>query len=308
MSTSPNPVPAAAPGTPAPAARTESSFRSYSVAGVGRVVGYGLIATFACDLPQIVYGYIQRPLDAAADATLVTQTIGRVSIPMIGFGLIFGWPAHDAPRWDRVLRKLLSYFMLLSALASLMLAGVAVSAGVRQYRRASAEVDFRANQRSSALSRLNSQLATLNGEALRTTYNAVVHPAPGAPLPPIAQMRQQIGAGIPSAIDGINSSSQAAHAEGRRQEIISTTRFIGDGLVAAVVFFVLWEASHSARSYRIFRQRGAPTLSVEGAVIGGLANVGRKIESIRILPDPEGWSWYRRLRRKWRHRKEKRDR
>jgi len=303
MSLPPSPVPAPAPGSTPPAVRTESKIRTYSISGAGRVVGYGLVGVFLCDLPQVIYDYLQRPLDPAADASLVTQIVGRISIPMIGFGLIFGWPVSDAPRWERALRKVLSYFMLLSALGCVALAGVAVSAGIRQYRRAAAEVEFRANQRTATLNRLVGELNVLNGESLRVTYSSVIRPAAGTPPPPAAEMRKQIAAAIPAAIDGINHTTQATRVGGLHQEIVSTCRFIGEGIIGAVIFFVLWEASAPARSYRIFRQRGGPNLAVEGAVMDGLASVGRKLEGIRIFPDPEGWAWYRRLRRKLRHRK-----
>ena len=66
--------------------------------------------------------------------------------------------------------------------------------------------------------------------------------------------------------------------------------------------FVLWEGSYTVRAFRIFRQKDAPGLGVEAAVIGGIGKLGRKIEGIRILPNWEEFAWYRRIRRKWRHR------
>lgn len=290
----------------APAPRAERALRSYSVSGFTRVIGYGLVGMFLVDLPGIALAYLQRPFDPQMDGTLVSQVLERVGVPLIGLAFIFGWEAHDLPRWERILRKFISQMMLVCALLCLGLSGVAISAGVRNYTRAAIVVDFRANQRAAALTQLGKQINSLTGQPLRSTYETVVHPDPKLPLPAPAEMQKQIAVAMPADIDGLYVTARATKAQGKRQEMLAMGRYLMDGLIGTVLFFVLWEGTSPARSYRVFRQRGAPKLSVEGALIGGLANVGRKIERIRILPDPENWSWYRRLRRKWRHRKEKR--
>jgi hypothetical protein len=293
-------VPSASPERPV------SSIRTYSATGMVRLVGYGLLGMFLLDLPAVGILYLQSPLDPGVAGTVVAQILERMAVPLIAFALIFGWEVHDLPRWERILRKIMSHLMLVSSLACLAIGGLVISSGIRQYNRAATTADFRTNQRVSALNTLGKNLSSLTGAPLRAAYASVVRPDAARPMPSDAQMRTEIATALPGTIDGLYNNTRAGKNTGRRDGIISTGKYGLDALIAAVLFFVLWEASYSARGYRIFRQKNAPKLGVEGAVIDGLGNLGRKMEGIRILPDPEGWSWYRRLRRKWRHRKEKR--
>lgn len=272
------------------------------------MIGYGVLGMFLLDLPPIAFAYVSRPFDPSMDATLVTEVLERVGVPLIAFAFIFGWAAHDLPRWERVLRKFLSHLMLVSSLLCLGLAGLAISAGVRNYTRAATILDFRANERAAVLTLLGKQVNTLNASTLRATYDSVVHPDNTHPTPNAGDMRKAVAAGIPAAIDDLYATAKANKARGKRQELIAMGKYSMVGLIAAVVFFVLWEASYSARSYRIFRSKDAPGLGMEAALVGGIGKLGRRMEGIRLLPNWEDYAWYRRLRRKWRHRGDKKHR
>jgi hypothetical protein len=295
ISPSSPPLPAR-PGPPPPVASSPSA------TSMVRVVGYGLFGMFLLDLPAIAVAYLQAPLDPQVDGTIVAQVLERAAVPLIAFAMIFGWEAHDLPRWERLLRKSLSQLMLVGCLLSLALGALAISSGIRQYDRAATVVDFRANQRVSALTTLGKSLATLNGQALAGTFASVVHPAGNGPLPPADEMRKKIAAALPNTIEGVYNTAKVAKSTGKRDEYIAMGKYALDGLITAGLFFVLWEASYSARTYRIFRQKNAPTLGVEGAVIDRLGSLGRKMEDIRLVPNFEEYAWYRRIRRKWRHR------
>ncbi len=302
-----NPIPSPS-ASAAPAPRPERALRTYSAFGFTRVIGYGLVALFLIDMPSIAALYLQNPFDPQMDGTAISQILERVGVAILGFAFIFGWESHDLPRGERILRKFLSQMTLVASLICLALGGLAISSAVRNYSRAATVLDFRANQRVAALTQLGKQINSVTGQVLRTTYDTIAHPDPKAPIPDVPEMRRQIAAGMPAAVDAVYATVRLNKSQGKRQEMLSAGKYALTGVITAALFFILWEGTSQARTYRIFRQRNAPGLGVEGAIVGGLANVGRKMESIRILPDPESWSWYRRIRRKWRHRKEKRDR
>lgn len=290
------------PAAPPPPARRGSERPAIEPAV--RFVGYVSILMFLGDLAQILAGYFSRPLlDAQSDAGLASQVLERIWVPLVGFALVFGWEVHNLSRFERIWRKLLSYGTLIGLLGCLGCGVLSVSSSMRIRTRSVAIVDFTTTQRTSAIATLRDQVGNLSGNGLTLAYNSVVRPPAGAPVPDAAAMRAQITAAIPGAIAAEQTRANQTKSQGRRAQILVVGKYVFYALLGAAAFFALWEASTPARFFKILKQRDAPGLALEGAVIGGFGAIGRKMEGIRILPDMESYSWYRRLRRKLRRRK-----
>lgn len=302
MTQSTTPPPASASPSPVPSPR-RSSERA-AVAPAVRYVGYVSIFLFLGDLVQILAGYFARPLlDPQADAGLASQVLERVWVPLVGFALAYGFEVHNLSRLERIWRKVLSYGTLVGLIGCLVCAVLSVSSSMRIYTRSVAIVDYTTTQRTTAITTLRQQIRNLSGTGLVASYNSIVRPAAGTPTPAADQMRSQIVAAIPGAIAAENTRANQSKAQGRRAQILVVGKYVFYAVISMAAFFGLWEASSSARFFKILKQRDAPGLAIEGAVIGGIGAIGRKFEGIRVLPDMESYSWFRRLRRKLRRRK-----
>ncbi len=299
---------AAAPGAVAAALSAEPAVpprtvRSYADANLPGIVGYGLFALFAFDLAQIAGNY--QPFQPGSDANLVTQLVERVAVPLVAYLLVFLREKANLPRFERTVRKLLSIGALAAAVGYLGLAALAVSSGLKLHQQAENELQRQVQERTTLLKLVQGQVPAMEGASLQVALNELVR-RPQA-LPPTdqlapAEMRRQIVAAIPVLIDATNAASARGSAEfGRRQFRISAKYALG-GLVSALLFFLIWEATHQARAWRIFSRRSEPQPRWEARLV-------RYVNSIRLIPDLDEYHWHRRFKnelRLWREKREAR--
>jgi hypothetical protein len=298
-----------APGAPRPlglAQRGRKSIQAFASRSLPRIVGYGLLALLALDLLQLAVAY--RPFQPEADANLVVQILERIAVPLLAYALIFSGETLNPSRYERIVQKLLSIGSLVWMLLCLGLAALAVSSGFRLYNRAALVYQQQTAEQSAALVRLRDQAPTLAGPQLQVTFNELVRRAQGLPtidnLPP-EEMRRQIVAAIPGAIDTTARIGNEARRRARLQQILITGKYFLGGIISAVLFLMIWEATVAVRSWRMFHHRHAPSLAAEDRMVSGLRRLMARVSDFSPFPPLNDYRWYRHLRRAWQHRRAK---
>lgn len=263
------------------------------------MVGGGLLTLFALDLAQAMAVY--RPFNPEDDQALVLQVIERIAVPLVAYVLIFWWESPAAGRFELTVRKLLSMGSLLFSLACVGLAIMAVQSGVRLENRATQALDQQARERTATLDRLAKEIPQMPPNRVRATYQEVTR-RPEVPLEmSTEEMRAQMLAALPEAHTASQTAWIDSTARARRLQFLMSAKYFFGGIIAAVLFFLIWDATHEARAFVIFGRRSDPTLSAS-------ERWERLLDAFRLVPDFEEYSWYRRLSRQWRARREKRNR
>jgi hypothetical protein len=288
------------------AQRGRKFVRAFASSALPRIVGYGLLGLFALDLVQLAVAY--RPFQPDADANLVMQILERIAVPLLAYALIFSWETVNPSRYERIVQKLLSIGSLAWMLLCLGLAVLAVGSGFRLYNRAALVYQQQTADQSAALVRLRDQAPTLAGPQLQVTFNELVRRAQGLPtidnLPP-EEMRRQIVAAIPGAIDTTARIGNEARRRARLQQILITGKYLLGGIISAVLFLMIWEATFAVRSWRLFHHRHAPSLAAEDRMVSGLQRLMARIAEFSPFPRFNDYRWYRHWRRARQHRREK---
>ena len=311
----PSPAPArifsadSSPAVPPPlglAQRGRKSVQVFASSALPRIVGYGLLALLALDFAQLAVAY--RPFQPEADANLVVQILERIAVPLLAYALIFSGETVNPSRWERIVQKLLSIGCLAWMLLGLGLAALAVSSGFRIYNRAALVFQQQAAEQSAALVRLRDQAPTLAGQQLQVTFNELVRRAQGLPtidnLPP-EEMRRQIVAAVPGAIDTTVRIGNEARRRARLQQVLITGKYFLGGIISAVLFLLIWEATSAQRGWRLFHHRHAPSLAAEDRMVSGLQRLMTRVAEFSPFPRLTDYRWYRHLRRARQHRRQK---
>lgn len=275
---------------PAPRAHTR---RRLTLGGLANVVGYGLLALFALDVAFVLATY--RPFEPEADAQLVMQLVERAAIPLMAYVLIFCFEVPDPNRVEQTVRKLLSILSLWATLLYLGLALLAVSSGHRLYLLAEGELQRQAAERTQTLHQLESRLPAFNRVQLEFVFNELVRrpralPQTDSVTPEI--MGQQVRTAIPQIVDATTTATNLAAAQARRHQSLVTAKYAFGSLIAALLFFLAWEATFESRIFMIFSRSNDPTLRLEDRAV-------RFLDSIELVPDFDEYRWYRRAKRAW---------
>jgi hypothetical protein len=118
-------------------------------------------------------------------------------------------------------------------------------------------------------------------------------------------MRRQIVAAIPGAIDTTARIGNEARRRARLQQILITGKYLLGGIISAVLFLMIWEATFAVRSWRLFHHRHAPSLAAEDRMVSGLQRLMARIAEFSPFPRFNDYRWYRHWRRARQHRREK---
>jgi hypothetical protein len=240
----PAPAPAA---SPASAAKAKPRWRRYAPEALPNIVGYGLLALFALDLAQAMAAY--RPFHAEDDQAMILQVLERIAVPLVAYVFVFWWDAPTENRFELRIRKLLSIAALPMAIGCAGLAIMAVHSGFRLFARAAEAIEQQDTDRIAALQRLAKDLAVMSPPAVQNTYQELVRRGLGKPpATPLAteDMRQQIAAAVPLAIDASHATSAQAIAQTRTLQLLVSGKYFLGGVIAAVLFFLIWDTTAAA--------------------------------------------------------------
>lgn len=267
---------------------------AHSCGALPSVVGYGLLVLFALDMAQVFAAY--RPFRPEEDQTLILQVIERIAVPLVAYVLIFWSEPGAANRFEMRVRKLLSMASLGFVLVCASLAVMAVHSGLRLSAQAGAAVEREERERTAGLERLAGDLPLMSPEHVQITYRELVRRGAGVPQKNLSpeEMRQKIIIAVPQALETSRAAAAQAAAQARRLQFLVSAKYCIGGLISAVLFLFVWEATASARRFAIFSRRGDSTLTAQ-------ERVERWMDRVKFLPNFEEYSWYRRLRRSGRY-------
>ena len=264
------------------------------------MVGYGLLVLFALDMAQAIAAY--RPFRPEDDQALALQVVERIAVPLVAYVLIFWWESPGASRFELRIRKLLSIFCVFFALACVAVSVMAVQSGIRLHAATVAVLERQDRERTGNLQRLAADLPGMPGPRVQGTYQELLRRGLGplsATLPPIEEMRAQIAAAIPVAIEASHGTYQQALSQARRTQFLVSAKYCIGGVISALLFLLIWDATAAARAFAFFSRREDPTLSLT-------ERFEHAMDALNIFPHPEEYHWYRRMRREWRLWREKR--
>jgi hypothetical protein len=298
------PPPAAVPVAAAPQPLRKGllqSWRTYSPGALPSMVGYGLLVLFALDIAQALIAY--RPFRPEDDQALILQIIERIAVPLVAYVLVFWWEAPSASRFELRVRKLLSIGSLFAALACAVLAVMAVHSGLRLHGRANLAIELQERELTTNLQRLAKDLPTLPTAQVQLAYQELLRRGFGQMKPTALtpeDMRREIVAALPLAIEASHTASLQASAQARRLQLLMSGKYFLGALISGVLFFLIWDATASARAFAFFSRRGDSTLTAT-------ERMERAMDSLSFLPRLEDYHWYRLCRREWRLWCEKRE-
>lgn len=280
--------------------------RTFAAGAMPRVVGYGLLLMFLFDLVEIMAAY--HPMNPQSDAAMVAQVLERIAVPLIAYVLIFLVEPASPGRLERFVRKVLSFSSLLGMVACLALALVSVTTGLRLNRLAGAGYQKQLNDRTAFLQRVKTALPTLTEAQMAVVYNEMIRKQQGVggASGSLPEMRRAVDEAIPGFMDTEASVINDARRQTRIQLMLSAAKYALGGLVSAVLFLFLWEASYPARAVRVFRHRHGPSMEVEDRMASWFERLMMRASEFSPLPNLEDYRWFRRIRRAWRHWRESR--
>ncbi len=286
--------------TPANPGKRQPAWRHYAPDVLPRLVGYGLLALFALDMIEAAAAY--RPFHAEDDQALILQVLERIAVPLVAYVFVFWWEAPAENRFELRVRKLLSMACLPVALACVGLAVMAVHSGLRLSAQASAAIEQQDAQRVSNLQRLARNLPTMPAGALQSTYEELLRrnsTEPSTTPVSVDEMRASMLSVVPKAIEASHAASEQATRTARRLQWLVSGKYVVGGLICAVLFFLIWDYTGAARQFAFFGRRNDPMLTPS-------ERMERVLDALRFIPDFNEYHWYRRIRREWQYRRDKR--
>ncbi len=287
--------------------RRKNVLRDFASTSLSRFIGYGLLILFLMDVVEVLIGY--RPFVPQSDATLVSQLIERIAVPLMAYALIFAAEPNNPGRFERGARKFISFGSLLMMAICLLLTGLALYAGQRLSRQSGAYFQQQIVERNAVLTRLKTEMPKFNDAQVTLAYRELILRPQGLAVSTAistAEMREKTLASIPLELEKTVSSVNSARKEARNQLLITTTKYSLGGIIAAAMFLFAWEASYPARAARVFRYRTGPSLGMEDKMASWFDRVMAWASEFSPLPNFEDFRWFRRLRRAWRHWKDSR--
>lgn len=295
--------------TPSPSQSTSeipkgvTSIRRYFSAGLPRMAGYGLFALFALDLLQLAASY--QPFMARMDAHISMQILERSGVLIVAYVLVFFETDRNPSRFSRAAMKALSWMALISVLGYLALGCSSVISATRIYRENEQANQIEWRTRKELIRRVDTSLPTLRpqqasiilGEFLPSSKSKIASMSPDEVLKTLKNE-------LPELEKQADDRFSRIHRSHLRDQISFGAKYLAAGLLMAVIMFLIFENTREARRRIVFENRSGPQLRVEGYVADKAYRTWVAMESLGdlLLPDLTHFSWYRRLKRKFKRR------